>query len=270
MQDYYAILGVDHGASPDSLKLAYRRLARKYHPDLKANCSPEEQAFIQARMAELNEAYSVLSNSKSRREYDERLRLESLLTTKSAGPAVTRTVSGSADISASRIGSSRVGSSRPDVNSSVVTQFSGHLRERFLSQKSAFSWQPARFEGFDWGLEALGWFSHYCIAVRAFALLDGAAARKFVNYSEAVLQRARRRMKSNYFVFLLPFRQMAEWESVSNQINSFLSGKNGASPHAADTSVILLDMHHSRIVRLGARFSDPNFEHLLQSIRTAG
>jgi curved DNA-binding protein CbpA len=270
LQDFYAILGLDPSASQESLKVAYRRLARKYHPDLKVNCSVEEQASVQSRMADLNEAYATLSNSKSRREYDERLRLESLLTSsKSGGKSVHNSVTATAEVRHSRVSAPAV-RPRHEVDTSVVHQFSGHLRERLITQKSAFTWQTARFEGFDWGLESSDWFSHYCIAVRSFASLDSATARKFVNYSERVLQHAKRRMKRNFFVFLLPFRQIDEWESVSNQINALLNRKNRAGASVGNTAVILLDMHHSRIVRLGARFSDQQFEHLLQSIRTAG
>jgi curved DNA-binding protein len=63
-KDYYAVLGVARDASADEIKKAYRKLARKYHPDV----SKEPDAA--ARMSEVNEAYAVLSDAEKRAAYD--------------------------------------------------------------------------------------------------------------------------------------------------------------------------------------------------------
>ncbi len=65
-KDYYKTLGVSKGASADEIKKSYRKLARKYHPD--AN---EGDAKAEARFKEISEAYTVLSDEKRRKEYDE-------------------------------------------------------------------------------------------------------------------------------------------------------------------------------------------------------
>ncbi len=64
-KDYYKILGLEKTASADDIRTAYRRLARKYHPDV----SKEPDA--QARMQDLNEARDVLSDPEKRSAYDE-------------------------------------------------------------------------------------------------------------------------------------------------------------------------------------------------------
>jgi len=64
--DYYKVLGIDKKASEDDIKKAYRKLARKYHPDLNPNNSEAEKKF-----KEINEANEVLSNPDSRKKYDE-------------------------------------------------------------------------------------------------------------------------------------------------------------------------------------------------------
>ena len=63
--DYYKILGVDKNASQDDIKKAYRKLARKLHPDLNPNDKEAEKKF-----KELNEANEVLSNPENRAKYD--------------------------------------------------------------------------------------------------------------------------------------------------------------------------------------------------------
>lgn len=63
-KDYYGLLGVARDAGADDIKTAYRRLARRYHPDV----SKEPDAA--ARMSEVNEAYAVLSDPERRAAYD--------------------------------------------------------------------------------------------------------------------------------------------------------------------------------------------------------
>src|ERR671925_2136834 len=62
--DYYKTLGVDKKASADEIKKAYRKLARKYHPDT------NKQAAAEERFKEISEAYDVLSDPEKRKKYD--------------------------------------------------------------------------------------------------------------------------------------------------------------------------------------------------------
>ena len=64
--DYYSILGLDKNASEEDIKKAYRKLARKYHPDLNPNDKEAKTKFQQ-----INEANEVLSNPENRKKYDE-------------------------------------------------------------------------------------------------------------------------------------------------------------------------------------------------------
>ncbi len=65
-RDYYEVLGVDKNADADTLKKAYRQLAKKYHPD----ANPGDAAAAE-KFKEINEAYAVLSDPEKRKQYDQ-------------------------------------------------------------------------------------------------------------------------------------------------------------------------------------------------------
>lgn len=66
-RDYYEVLGVNKGASADEIKKAYRKLAKKYHPDL----NPDDKAGAEAKFKEASEAYEVLSDPDKKSRYDQ-------------------------------------------------------------------------------------------------------------------------------------------------------------------------------------------------------
>lgn len=69
MKDWYHILQISENATEEAVKNAYRKLAKKYHPDAHAGDRECERRF-----QEISEAYSILSDSKKRRAYDEERR----------------------------------------------------------------------------------------------------------------------------------------------------------------------------------------------------
>ena len=64
--DYYKVLGLSQSATEKEIKSAYRKLARKYHPDLNPNDTEAEKKFKQ-----VNEANEVLSDPEKRKKYDQ-------------------------------------------------------------------------------------------------------------------------------------------------------------------------------------------------------
>ncbi|EOS24808.1 hypothetical protein C804_05056 [Lachnospiraceae bacterium A4] len=65
MKDYYKILGIEKQATEEQIKKAYRKLAKKYHPDV-----VKDDPAKQERMYEIQEAYECLGNEQRRRKYD--------------------------------------------------------------------------------------------------------------------------------------------------------------------------------------------------------
>ena len=65
LPDYYAILQIQTTASPNEIKSQFRKMAKKWHPDRKQSDDAEK------KMAQINMAYEVLSNTKRRKMYDQ-------------------------------------------------------------------------------------------------------------------------------------------------------------------------------------------------------
>ena len=65
-RDYYEVLGITKGAGEDEIKKAYKKMARKYHPDLNPGDKEAEEKF-----KEVNEAYEVLSDPNKKARYDQ-------------------------------------------------------------------------------------------------------------------------------------------------------------------------------------------------------
>ena len=75
MKNYYEILEVDKNASDQIIKVAYKSLVKKYHPDLKEG---EEKRLAEAKIKEINEAYDVISDPVKREEYNQTLANETI------------------------------------------------------------------------------------------------------------------------------------------------------------------------------------------------
>jgi len=264
LDDYYVILGLDPGASPESIKVAYRRLARMTHPDQKTHSTEAEKVVFSLRMAQMNEAYAVLSDPKRRREFDDKLHAQEILT-----PRDTSVTSGMGTRAGPSTGQRLYVRPRSEIKSAMVSEFSNHLRATFLAHRKAFSWREKDLEGFDWALEALFWSSYYCVALRGFTAVNSATAKKLINYSEIAIVRCKRHFKKSYFLFLLPFQQLSEWELVSAQCQRFVSEESRAKLSGAPAGIVLLDMAHGRALRFGTQIREKRFEQLLEWAQTS-
>jgi hypothetical protein len=262
VKDYYLILGLDPDASLESIKLAYRRLALEFHPDRVLHLPKEEQEQASSRMTDLNEAYSVLSDTRQRREYDSKYvsasaaeaapsmaeAMEEAL--KAAGPAVTRP-------------RAKPGA---DVMSSVVRQFAQQIRKDLLTQKS-FTWKEKKFEGFEWALNCSFLLASYWVALRGFPIADRAALQKYANYANLAIDKHKSWLKANYFLLLCPFQRLVDAEAVVGQAQRFTQTVGQSTLQSTRSLVVLFDVARGQSKVVGPRFHDKRFAHLLQTLR---
>lgn len=212
-------------------------------------------------MAELNEAYRILSNARERKDYDEELRKYQAGEPLEAPPPPSPEVAGEAPPVAAPRPRARAGR---EVVSGVVSEFANKLRHDLLSSRQVLLWKEKRLEGFNWGLEAGFWGSHYYVATRGFATLDLAAGQKFTTYAHLAIERCRHWWKNDFFLFLLPFQRMNDPEQVQAACRRFRPVRRG--PKAI---IALLDLTHGRGLSCGPFIKDERFEGLLRKLRLA-
>jgi hypothetical protein len=241
VEDYYAILGLDRGASRESIKVAFRRRAREIHPDFQLGSNENEKTRLSRQMAELNEAYQVLYDVERRRAYDEQFRLQSVLTSKQVTSTVGMSRTGGPQV-AQRI------RSRPEVDSSMVVEFSELLRSKIRAKCLGLSWKDKEMEGFDWALEASTWSAHSWIILRSFASVQAASAKSYLNYADVAMTRHHSTLRKDHFLFLLAFQQMREWDAISLQCRNYITSETRGSSNAG-AGILLLDVQHGRALR---------------------
>lgn len=256
MKDYYTILGLDPEVSAETIKIAYRRLALQAHPDRLTHLSPSEQAEASARMAELNEAYTVLSDSKRRASYDQDLaRVQSGEPAPAPAPVVAQPAPAAPVAAAPQRARMRP---QAEMAGNVIGQFSEKLRRDLLALPG-WSWQEVKLEGFDWAARSGSWPSYLVSAFRGFPTLDGAQMRKFLNYADFAVARGKRLLGRDTLVFLIAFQRAAERDIVT-QLTARFARQCG--DHAA---LVILDAVHGRSLVSG-RKSDPKLQKLLRGL----
>jgi hypothetical protein len=271
LEDYYAILGVDQGASPEAIKLAYRRLARETHPDRNASSTEGEKSALSLQMATLNGAYAVLSDPVQRREYDKKQRIMDALAGSTASSRATGTMTATKSETSSMQAASRNHSGArvqtpPDVDLNLIRDLSNQIRSNLLGNPKGFAWKETVLEGFDWGLEYASWMTHYCIGGRGFGILDPAAARRFANHTEGVISRINRSVRGSQFLLILPFQHMSQWDSVSAELNRIFTLDDGKKRFESPVSIVLFDAHKGRKLRVGGELKDKRFEQVLHGL----
>ncbi len=245
--DYYAILGLDPGASLDSIKIAYRRLARENHPDLLSGSSPDVLAAASKRMAEINQAYAALSRVSTREP---------------GGGRSNGTVSSDSGLRPSWAKSARQRHS-PDSSaflSSVFGELCQQLRAK-LAASANMRWRDARWEGFELSVVATSWHSQYGVGLRGFAMADVSSASKLTNYAEVAINHTRRFFKQGCFLFILPFKRISRPEQVAASCRQFCF-----SQRTAEVVIALVDVAHAKSLLCGPAVRNKQFLQCLENL----
>ena len=259
MKDYYAILRLDPDASLEAIKRAFRLRAREAHPDRAGHLDDAAQAEATALMADLNEAYAVLSNAEQRQGYDFELRaVRSGAPPPAPAPRPASTVVPDMPPAPRR----ERAVAGEEVSSTVIQEFANRLRKDLLESKKPVHWSERKFEGFDWVLESAQFISHYYVASKTYATVDATVAQRFVRYMEQAIQTGNHVFKNDFFLFLLAFQKLADPDQVQAVLRRFRTTKMSTK-----ASAFLLDVSHGRSLQCGPFNKDDTYQALLRALR---
>ncbi|HXE76306.1 MAG TPA: J domain-containing protein [Candidatus Xenobia bacterium] len=258
MKDYYAILGLSPDASLDAIKRAYRLRAREAHPDRFSHKGDTAEDEATAMMAELNEAYAVLSDPEQKQEYDLQLRAYRAGEPPPPRPSTTPPPPPEAAPAPRR----ERAVAGEEVSSTVIREFANRLRKDLLESKKPLSWTERKFDGFDWALESAQFISHYYVASRTYATVDPDAAQLFVHNMGKAIQNGNHVFKNDFFLFLLAFQRLTEPEQVQAILRRFQVTKMNTK-----ASAFLVDVAHGRSLQCGPFIKDEPYLAVLKFLR---
>ena len=261
MKDYYAILGVGPNASADDIKRAFRLRARQAHPDRFSHKGDAAEEQATDLMADLNEAYDVLSDTEQRQEYDSQMR--AFRSGAPPPPPARRPASAAVpDIPPAPRRERAVAGE--EVSSTVIQEFANRLRKDLLESKKPVAWTERKFEGFDWALESGLFVSHYYVASKTYATVDATVAQRFVRHMEEAIKTGNHVFKNDFFLFLLAFQRLAEPEQVQGVLRRFRTTKMSTA-----ASAYMLDVSHGRSLQCGPFIKDDTYQAVLKALRLA-
>jgi hypothetical protein len=217
-KDYYEALGLPQESSLANIRIAYRNLAARYHPDKFSSASADEQAAATLRMMELNEAMSVLGNVQKRSVYDRELKAEALSARNSRRPSLT---SSSPSPSPSPAAPSVTTAPRlPGIEKRIAV-----LRQRL--QSVPVFWTTLESPGWTWCVESSDKGRRLLIAHRHFDLLESKDIRALDRAVDRLLAVRADKLRSAWLVILLSCRRMADSTKVLSVIDDVARHERG-------------------------------------------
>lgn len=265
VKDYYFILGVERGASAQSIKAAYRRLAREHHPDFVTSQDDAIQAQASVRMAELNEAYDILSNSDARRAYDESWQQFSMNGSSfTARPAVIVTPE---DLEIAAVLEARTRPRPTDrVTGSVVTAFAKRLCQELIDSRGGLVWKRNDRDGFNWSLTASAWPARFWVHMRSVEALDPGVAERYTERAGSAVRASKRLVGRDSSLFVLAFYRLEDPDQVTTMCRRFRDEAAKLVGSGGDVNLALIDVVHARMLPYGPSPADSRFAEVIRSI----
>lgn len=265
LKDYYRVLDLPRYSRTSALKAAYRRLALQFHPDKCVALGPQAQAAGAARMVELNEAISILSNPALRARYDQALQDQSLRRTRVmlAGLRFPLSADDRTLESISKSVSSREAASQ---DRDLALKFGQNLRTRL--EGLPLNWKEHSIRGWEWSLETDHTSRSILVAYRYLpdpslvsasgleALLDG-----------LVIERVRA-PKLRTAIGLLSCERIKSLRKVARGFHAFVA-ERPAWLKSVQPLLLLFNWQLRGMVRMGAVPTDPDVKRVLRLASTA-
>lgn len=258
-KDYYAILDVPPDASARLIKENHRLMVQRYHPDLYK--VPEEAEAATRRMAEINEAYAVLSDKKRRAEYDVRKKAAAV-----PSSAPTSTPKPKVDWEATKTPSvPKAAASNPALDEAVAEEFLESLRKLVSHRGSAMKLREENEKPWLWSFSGGTWSKSCWVSLARLPELNVNPLRTILTQCAHIVGKRGSGWKDSFFVFVLATESISDGENTLKLCRSYCNEKEN-STRGRLVNIVILDLKRRRSIVCGKRPADSHQQALLDTL----
>lgn len=254
IKDYYKILEVPRDASVDDIRQAYKELAKQYHPDRTATLGVELRELAARKMMDINEAFQLLSNPESRKEYDEELKKEEAVPEPAApaphaatGATAARPSGAKSDFwrDIERIEAERHAADEAAAVRATEAAQTAAVEPEKAKPKAAASrtvtrnvaldfidkfyrgvmrsakWSVDAPKGWTWVLDSGDWRKGYCVGYCQVDNLGMIGLKRLFSRIQALMDQKKGMLKQNHFFFLVSYDRLMDSVQVIDSCKSW-------------------------------------------------